>query len=230
MSYQLTEESFLKDVATHEMHVLMDSGVYRHLRFKRPGTGCMHFDLITYPGYLVYSSDMGCYVFSRLEDMFEFFRADREHRHLRNGETLAINLGYWSEKLRAVDGGRNNPGAMEFSEEKFRRVINEYRVGWMRQSKEREWLTKEQRRDLWESVEYSVIDKIDDSGQVATSAAYEFSNYINGRQFCFEDLFENNFEQFRHRFIWCCYALAWGVKKYDESKVSRCEATNEVAV
>lgn len=216
MSHQPTEASFLKDVATHEMHVLMDSGVYRHIRFKRPGTGCMHFDLITYPGYLVYSGDMGCYVFSRLDDMFEFFRTDREHRHTRNGETLAINLGYWSEKLRAVDGGRHVPGAMEFSEDKFRRVINEYRVGWMRENRDR--LTKDERRELWESVDWSVLSKIDDGGQVAMTAAYEFSEKIGGRSFSFDDLFEHNFEQFRYHFIWCCYALAWGVKQYDEAK------------
>ncbi len=80
MSHQPTEQSFLEAVAKHEMHVLHEDGLYRHIRFKKPGTSCMHFDLITYPGYLVYSGDMGCYVFSRLPDMFELFRADRHYR------------------------------------------------------------------------------------------------------------------------------------------------------
>jgi hypothetical protein len=220
MSGQPTEASFLKDVASHEMHVLMENGVYRHIRFKRPGTGCMHFDLITYPGHLVYSGDMGCYVFSRLEDMFEFFRTDREHRQMRNGETLAINLGYWSEKLRAVDGGRHNPGAMEFSEAKFRRVINEYRVRWMRECKDR-GVGANDRRELWESVDFDVLDKIEDGGQVAMTAAHEFSERIGGCSFRFDDLFEHSFEDFRYHFVWCCYALAWGVQKYDEAKALR---------
>jgi hypothetical protein len=220
MSHDPTEASFLKDVAMHEMHVLLDNGVYRHIRFKRPGTGCMHFDLITYPGHLVYSGDMGCYVFSRLEDMFQFFRTDREHLH--RGEKLAINLGYWSEKLRAVDGGRHNPGAMEFSEDKFRRVINEYRIGWMRDNRYR--MGKDARRELWEAVDWCVLDKIDGDGRVAVNAAYEFSERIGGRSFQFDDLFEHNFEQFRYHFIWCCYALAWGVQKYDEAKIERIAA------
>ena len=72
-----TEQSFLKDVAEHQMTVLRDDGVNRHVQFRRPGTICMGFELITWPGYLCYTGDMGTYVFRRLEDMFEFFRTDR---------------------------------------------------------------------------------------------------------------------------------------------------------
>lgn len=223
MSHAPTEESFLKDVATHEMHVLMDNGVYRHIRFKRPGTGCMHFDLITYPGYLVYSGDMGCYVFSRIDDMFEFFRTDREHRHLRDGQTLAINLGYWSEKLQAVDGNRHESGATEFSEEKFRRVINEYRIGWIRDCRERR-ISPGSRRELWESVDFDVLDKVDRDGRIAIDAAYNFSERWGGQTFSFDDLFEHDFTRFTYSFVWCCYALAWGVQQYDSAKQPLMEA------
>ena len=96
MTRESTEADFLKDVAAHEMEILRDDGVYRHIRFKKPGTWCMHFDLVTWPGYLAYSGDMGCYVFSRLNDMFEFFRTDREYLQ-RDGRQLCINLCYWSE-------------------------------------------------------------------------------------------------------------------------------------
>lgn len=51
----LTEERFLKDVAKHKMEILHDAGVYRHMRFMRPGTICEHFEIVTYPGHLVYS-------------------------------------------------------------------------------------------------------------------------------------------------------------------------------
>jgi hypothetical protein len=69
-----TQEQFLKEVSTHQFTVLHESGLYRHLRFKRPGTGIMHFDIVTWPGYLAYSGDMGCFVFQRLDDMLEFFK------------------------------------------------------------------------------------------------------------------------------------------------------------
>ncbi len=212
MSSECTESSFLEDVSAHEMHVLMDNGIYRHIRFKRPGTGVFHFDLITYPGYLVYSGDMGCYVFSRLEDMFEFFRTDREHMHLRDGQTLAINLGYWSEKLRAVDGSRRKGSATELDEDRVKAVINEYRLGWVRDYGNR--LTKAQRRELWEEVEDRVL--FSDDAEVMLHRAYDFSERIGGRRFQFDDLWDHTFERYTYHFVWCCYAIAWGIQKYDE--------------
>lgn len=212
-----TEERFLKDVAEHEMLVLHEHGVYRHLRFKRPGTGCMHFDLITYPGYLVYSGDMGCFVFSRLEDMFVFFRTDRS---VLNGRRLAINLGYWSEKLQAVDGGRNHvEGVKEFDEEKFTRCVMEDLVGWIRHH--REECTKEERRALWEAVLDEVIGADSDSGGYRKQCAvHDFSHRVNADygDFYFQDFFEHNVTEYTFRFVWCCYAIAWGVLKYDEAK------------
>jgi hypothetical protein len=208
-----TEKSFLKDVSEHQMHVLMDNGVYRHIRFKRPGTGCFHFDLITYPGYLVYSGDMGCYVFARTEDMFEFFRMNKNDWNYNREGGLSINLGYWSEKLQAVAGGRHKGSATEMDDDRVKAVINEYRVRWMRDY--RDSLTKDQRRELWDAVENDVLYQ--DGGDEMLRAAYQFSERIGKRCFQFDDLFEHNFERFTYHFIWCCYALAWGVAMYDST-------------
>lgn len=219
MSDQPSEASFLKDVATHEMHVLMDNGIYRHIRFKRPGTGCYHFDLVTYPGHLVYSGDMGCYVFSRLDDMFEFFRTDREHRHMRNGETLAINLGYWSEKLQAVDGTRREASATEFDEEKFKRAALGDLIYWLRENRDK--TTKDDRRELWDAVISEVVYADgDDGGYRKQVAAHDFNHYVNddAGDFYFRDFWDHNVTRYTFRFVWCCYAIAWGVMKYDESK------------
>lgn len=214
----LTQEEFLRDVADHEMTVLREDGVHRHVRFKRPGTGCYHFELITWPGQLCYTGDMGTFVFCRLNDMFDFFRRDREH-YANHGRTLAINLGYWGEKLVAVDANGANSGgkAKQFDKEKFTRVINEYRVTWMRRGKEQGTLDKEQRRALWEQVQDEVLDRADDGEHYAQIAAYEFSFRKDGRDWSrdepvsqFEDLFEHDFTEYTHAFVWCCYALAWG--------------------
>jgi hypothetical protein len=50
----------------------------------------MGFDVVTWPGHLSISGDMGCFVFTRVDDMFTFFR----------GHEDAPNLGYsakWGE-------------------------------------------------------------------------------------------------------------------------------------
>jgi hypothetical protein len=220
----ITEQQFLKQVSEHVVEVHRDDGVYRHIRFRQPGTMMMHFDLITWPGYLCYCGDMGTYVFSRTKDMFEFFRTDREHAR-RHDRQLIINLSYWSEKLQAVDGRRRGRSALEFSEDKFRRVINDFRVNWIREAAREQTLDKEQRRELWEAVDQEVLGELDNSGDFAQHAAYRFS-WSPGGQFSsrydelwsFQDLWEHSFEEYTHHFTWCCYALAWGIQKYDESK------------
>lgn len=209
----LSEATFLEDVKAHEMIVLHDDGVYRHIRFKRPATICMHFDLVTWPGYLAYSGDMGCYVFCRLNDMFSFFRTDRIHNP--DGR-LRINLSYWSEKLAAVDGSRRGGTAKEFSKEKFAQNISEIRLAWIRDR----GLNKEQRRELWDAVRDEVLGSVDedDSGHLAMNAAYGFDQRIGGKTFQFHELWDYDFTDYTYRFVWCCYALAWGIQKYDEAK------------
>ena len=209
----MTEQEFLKDVQGHEMRVLHSDGLYRHLRFKEPGDSCYWFDLVTIPGKLIYTGDMGTFVFSRLDDMFEFFRTDRAYANSK-GRQLGINTGYWAEKLIAVDGGRHKAGAMEFDEDEFRRVINEYRVRWIRRAKERGTLDKSDRRELWEAVECEVLDRIDDYGEDVQRLAYDFSH----EKHHFEDLFEHNFKRYTRTFLWCCYAIAWGIQQYDNAK------------
>ena len=57
---------FLPDVAEHKLTVLHDEGLYRHLRFQKPGTGFYWFDLITWPGNLAFKGDMGGFMFARI--------------------------------------------------------------------------------------------------------------------------------------------------------------------
>lgn len=219
---ECTENLFLKDVAQHEMIVVRDDGMHRHIRFKRPDTYCMHFDLITWPGYLCYTGDMGTYVFRRLEDMFNFFRTDREHMHLREGRTLAINPSYWGEKLESID---RVDGFKEFSEERFNRAVVGDLVTWIRDH--REGTTKEDRRALWDEVVSQVLGADGDHGGYRKQcAAHDFSYAVNRDvgKFYFRDFWEHSVEDYSFRFIWCCYALAWGVAKYDAAKTSVAQA------
>lgn len=211
MSYAITCETFLADVKDHQITVLRDDGLYRHVRFSRPGTICMSFNLITWPGALCYTGDMGTYVFSRLADMFEFFRTDRERA--KPGE-LRINTGYWSEKLIAVDGNRRAGGAEEFSPDKFSKAIKETLVDWMRGS---DHLDRAGRHELREAVEDEILSNIDCSdGHEAYRAANEFCAEIGGVKFQFHDLWDRDFTEYTHSFLWCCYALSWGIQRYDE--------------
>jgi hypothetical protein len=94
-------------VRPHEMTVLHDDGLYRHLRFKSPDQGAYWFDLITWPGCLTVRGDLNTgYTFARVTDMFEFFRGKR------------INPHYWAEKL---DADMNSVKA--YSEDRFKQIV-----------------------------------------------------------------------------------------------------------
>lgn len=216
--YSCPIERFIKDTNQHTMTVIRDDGVNRHLHFRkpRPAGSEYWFDLITWPGTLCIDGDMGAYVFKRSEDMFQFFRADREYME-RKGCQLAINPSYWGEKLRAVS--TYGKGFKEFDAEVFNSVIMERLVSWIREN--REETTADERRDLWDTVVNEIIHADGDSGGYRKQiAAYDFFHRVNDSvgRFQFEDLWASNFERFTFHFIWCCYAIAWGVKTYDEFK------------
>lgn len=202
----MTDAEFLSDVANHGLKILRDDGLYRHLRFKQPDTSCMYFDLITWPGHLCYTGDMGTYVFQRVEDMLEFFRRDCS-------DALPINPGYWSEKVQAADGGRHPGCVFEYDHDRFLAVVNEYLSDWL------EGLDEEAASDLREAVDDDVLqwsDANDEHGNY--KRAYEFSAEVGGHTYQFTDFFERNFRRFTHRYLWCCRALVWGIDQYDKLK------------
>ncbi len=209
MSHNVTESSFLKDVEKHQMTVIRDDGLYRHVRFKRPDTICYSFDLITWPGYLCYTGDMGTYVFTRLADMFEFFRRPEHCRY-------QIDMRYWAEKVQAAD---KYDGIKKFSEELFNRAVMGDLVTWVRDN--REYTSKEERRDLWDEVISTVINADGDNGGYRKQvAAHDFYHKVNDRAgtFSFVDFWDHTVDDYTQRFAWCCQALAWGIKQYDDSK------------
>jgi len=194
MSGSVAEESFLRDVRKHRMTVLHDSGVYRHVRFAKPGTSIMQFDIVTWPGYLSFSGDMGAYVFSRLRDMFEFFR----------GSTVGpieVNLAYWAEKCRAVD---RDSGIREYSPERFREQIER----WLEDAEASE--------ECREAVRSEVLCHAEEGESAARKAADDFA-YADG--FAFTDFWEADCSEWTARYVWCCYALSWAVRQYDAVRV-----------
>ncbi len=105
---------FTQCVADHRMTIETDNGVHRSVYFGRPGQGTYHFRLNTWPGHLCISGDMGAYVFSRVNDMFKFFRGDK------------VNLGYWAEKVQSES--RFGSGVIQYAPERLRDCL----VDWLK--------------------------------------------------------------------------------------------------
>lgn len=88
-----TLQDFLNDVKNHELIIHKDDGIYRHITLRDPKTINLLFNITTFPDYLVITGDMGTITFSRVDDMFKFFRNDE----------LNINPNYWAEKIQAIE-------------------------------------------------------------------------------------------------------------------------------
>lgn len=213
MTYDPTEEQVLNDLAGHEMHIIRDDGVHRHIRFRRPGSSTYWFDLITWPGTLCIDGDMGTYVFRRIEDMFEFFRTDREYA-LRKGNKLAINPQYWGEKLQSVD--RHGNGYKEFSQQLFRDAVKQEFDAWV----DSEEPSNEAKAALWDELEDRVLSCASDGAHEAIKAAMDFEPDDGEVMFEMRDFWDHRLQDYTFHFIWCCYAIAWGIQLYDETKAA----------
>jgi hypothetical protein len=219
---QPTEETFLKDVKNHKMTVLMDNGVYRHLRFSS-GSFNQQFDIVTYPWHLVYSGDMGCYVFSRLEDMFEFFRTGR------HDNSLGINCSYWGEKLQAVSRDGYTSSHREYSENLLKEQVEDIVKAWVKEydGPKREADLEEMaeakaafEKALREAVEEEIYYYIEgESEETGHRTLRDFCFEYEGEKYEFSDTWEWNCQDYTYQFVWCCYALAWSIKQYDAMNV-----------
>jgi hypothetical protein len=198
-------ERFQKDAANHEMTVLHEDGLYRHLRFtrvvtledgRRSRSSAYWFDLITWPGNLTISGDMDTFTFARLDDMFEFFRGSQ------------INPQYWAEKIRGPSR------VQSYSEDRFREcVMDEVKA------------TKSDYPGLADAVEdyffgpFAEWNTEHEGDALAGLNRFEYlPEGTEGQPFTFTDTWEWGLQDWDFRFLWCCHAIQWGIGQYDASK------------
>lgn len=187
--YKLDLEQFLKEVATHEVKIIQDNGMFRYIKFGKPNSNDMHFNLTTWPGFLAYTGDMGSYIFSRVPDMFEFFR-DASGKY-------QVNPFYWSEKIMATDKYDSHE---KFSWDKFKENLLA--------------ACETDVQKIWIKDEVKLIDQ-DEYGAVEFIRNFDNDNDVD---LDLSDFWEYDNEEYSQRYIWCCYALVWGIQQYDKLK------------
>jgi hypothetical protein len=204
---QMTSGQFLKDVESHAITIKQNDGLYRHLSFRQPGPHSwnMWFDLVTWPGNLVIRGGMGTWAFSRVDDMFRFFRSSEE---------LKINPHYWMEKIDAES--RFGGPSMRFSPDKFKVAVLERLEGC------------ELRADTSDKIKAELEDEvfgIEDESE-ARRALRDFEHYhlpdpsaIPCKKFTFTDTWEIKAQGYTYHYLWCCYAIVWGIQQYDAAQV-----------
>jgi hypothetical protein len=210
--YARSRDSFERNTREHELTVLRDDGLYRHLRCKAPDTISYYFDVVTWPGYLAIVGDCGDFVFSRIRDMFNFFGA--EH---------GINPDYWAQKLQAPRPER----ATEFSHDAFHATL----MGWaddqcedfgygellpypslirgaIEQQIFRDYVYVSPRDGLW--IVPSRWEKHYSSFEEAREALKDLEGIDQ------DDYLEwgESFREYDFHFLWCCFAIVWAIEQY----------------
>jgi len=208
---KVTNYGFSMDVINFKIEILKDDGVYRHIRCS-DGTMNMRYDIITYPGHLVISGDMGCSVFSRVYDMFTFFNNKVED---------GINPNYWGEKLVSIGDGT------EFSHDAVENCINK-RLDDICSNMEDYWnelndYDKEQNEDI-EVFENEFRDEVkeyfrecvDESSFMSSIHNFE-SKIIENLSFC-DDYEWIDCSDYDFRYLWQCHAIVWCIEQYNMTK------------
>lgn len=206
---QPTEESFRKDISQHLLEIKHDEAEYRVLRVAQRDSFNMSFNIVTYPWYLVYSGDMGSYVFTRTRDMFDFFRYTSRQTL---DDPLRINLGYWSEKLEATD---KCDGHKAYDSARFKQFVNGWLDGLEADYEEDAEAFQSRKSYLSQELKRHVLSHADDNEWFARQALVNFE--YRGRH-PFRDSWETSFDEYTYRFVWCCYAIVWSIRQYDQAK------------
>lgn len=191
-------DRFIHDIRDHVMTIQLDQDCHRHLRLAIPGSSNQHFNIVTWPGYLSISGDMGSYTFARTQDMFGFFRDP--------DMTNKINCQYWHEKAVAID---RDGGPKQFSKEKFRDAVLEDSAEWQ--------VRLGDASKIMEEIQYNVACTDVSNIHEAHTRVRDFEASDGNH---FQD-FDYNLMEWSFHFQWVLKAIVWAIKQYDLEKQER---------
>lgn len=190
------------DLKDHIITVRHVDGLYRHWRCQKPGDSNMAFDVITWPGSLCYTGDMGHYLFKRTDDMVAFMRGS------------CMSYGYAAEKCISHDGRLK-----EWREEEFNRVLTE------RLAESKEVTVIRHRSKRTESVAEHIATIRQEYSNYSLRADAE-------KAMCESGLWDGgdmpSCEVWSFHFLWCLHAIKWFCDNVDHC--SKTEIANVVLV
>lgn len=235
---------FDADTTKHQMTVLHDDGLYRHLLFKEPGSSFYWFEVITYPGALTLGGDMGTWTFRRTEDMFEFFRDGR-------GLTR-INPGYWGEKLQGgLDSGHTI--AQRYDDDRHAESVNA-QVEEFLKNEAAGWPDDVKDELRQEVKDQALTDSYGNTPPASADLAYEaarlfrfnatrkvpasraMTKVLGGGmvtetyRFDFYSPEEWSYKTTDDFFLWACWAIVHAIASYDAHKKAEAEKAAEPSI
>lgn len=207
LPYAAARRQFASETTEHQMTVIHDDGLYRHLRFAKPGTSIWSFELVTWPGNLAITGDIGNgWSFSREADMIRFFAPSSK---------VDINPSYWWEKMPE----QLRRAAKVYDDEALRVHAHET-IG--------EWEIDHEDDAVCEAERARAIAAFDEDWTWTTADYAHQAEYVRdfiftdvtGATHQFYDTWEWETEGWDHHFLLACFAIAYGVHEYRTAKAA----------
>ncbi|WP_329390066.1 hypothetical protein [Streptomyces sp. NBC_01716] len=195
---------FKSETVGHEMTVLHDDGLYRHLRFSNPKSELYWYEVVTTPGQLVFSGDGESFVFRAIPDMFKMFR--------RTSESGGINATYWSEKCKSGN-------EFSYSRELFEAHVWKAVAAAEPQYRE---LRENVQKEIFNSESFNVDYEAD-----ALFAALNFVHHLTARPksgelhpapFTFRRIHDWDLRDFDWWYLFACHAIKDAIAQYDAAR------------
>lgn len=204
---QRAREEFERYTADHQMTVLRDDGLYRHVRFRDPSTVMYLYDLITWPGNLVICGDVEAFHFARISDMFEFFVPEDY------SERWPINPHYWAQKLQGVGGRRQLAEA--YSTEAYEEHVRE----WANEVA-REMESVRDRCQFQDAVERDLLTDPDsgEHGVYTEESAHRLLNQFEHNGHTIYDPWDWNIRDWTPQYLFACWAIVRGIQRYRKGR------------
>lgn len=167
------------------MHIELDQDLHRHLTFRQPETSTFWYDIVTIPGELIFTGDVGAYVFRREENMLNFF----------GDATWNSNpeFRYWAEKV--IQTGYTDI-TRRYSEELFKRAMEEH--------------LEEGSEEIHAAFNMHIKDYDTCYEEGARECLEEFEHH----GYRLTDIFEFDFRDYTPHFIWACHAILHATNTY----------------
>ena len=211
--YRKIYNDFLEDVKDHELKISLDQGAHRHLTFKQNNSYNMHYHITTWPGYLCISGDMGCFVFSRMHDMFEFFRGINTQEGVPG-----VPFSYWAEKLDATDN-RSRTGILEDNVDAYKQMLLETYLRDIREGNFSVYASnnvdaRAGRRRGYEEIK-ELCKEIEECPGTESRVTLIY-NFSSSNGYSFDEFPYKSCQNYTFHFIWCCFAIVKAIEEYDK--------------
>jgi hypothetical protein len=192
--------AFQEDTAGHQLTVLHEEGLYRHLRMAAPGTRWGSWDIITWPGHLATSGDVADgLTFSREPDMIaDFFGKMRggKRPYYADGAP-SIDFRYWAEKLQ----GDQRDTVRAYVHEDFVRYV-------------KETLTQRLETGYYSRLTQQLVDELIAEVEDLEESEVEARQWLNEHEPEVPDSWDHDFKDYTFHFQLACYAVNAAVQAY----------------